>query len=195
MSGEPAQNAPAATVEPIVVPYADGVSRHVNVYSENGELVFVLPRKLSFWMVFGVAMTVAAPMTVGMLTLGLTKQWTAVALPVFQGLFMGVFFLIFSLRNWRKDFIIRLTPTHLTLGPMLTGGPQQEVSIDRKKIYRVAYVEHSGNLVVRATGEEMVELRPTPEPLALRFIARELSRQLGISDQSDEPELRASSAS
>jgi hypothetical protein len=53
-------------------------------------------------------------------------------------------------------------------------------SLPRARIHEVKYVSHSGNLVIRAHGREMVEWRPTEDAQTLRFVAARLRQALGL---------------
>jgi hypothetical protein len=54
----------------------------------------------------------------------------------------------------------------------------------RGDVYQVRYVAHSGAIVIRVRDRELFEFRPLPDPHALRWIAEELCRELGLRDES-----------
>jgi hypothetical protein len=55
-----------------------------------------------------------------------------------------------------------------------------KLTFARAAVYDVQYVAHSGNLVVRIHGSEMLEIRPSRDPRVLTWIAQELRRALGL---------------
>jgi hypothetical protein len=50
----------------------------------------------------------------------------------------------------------------------------------RDAVYEVKYVSHSGNLMIRARGHELIDFRPVKDPAALQWIAGVLREALGL---------------
>jgi hypothetical protein len=63
---------------------------------------------------------------------------------------------------------------------LLLFAPQLYAAVARGEVYDIRYVEHSGNIVVRAHRREMVEFRPSADDRIVRWIAAELRRALGL---------------
>jgi hypothetical protein len=51
-------------------------------------------------------------------------------------------------------------------------------AVPRGDIREIKYVFHSGQLVIHATGHEMIEVRPAKDPVALQWIAGQLREAL-----------------
>lgn len=60
------------------------------------------------------------------------------------------------------------------------GGGARTLRYPRGDVYDVQFIEHSGHLLVRVRGREMLELKPSTDPRVVRWLAEELRRALGL---------------
>ena len=89
------------------------------------------------------------------------------------------------IRSSRRPVVIELTADELRLENVRLafsekGEAPQRLRFARPSVYDVQFVAHSGNLVFRIRGTEMVEIRPARDPRVLAWIATELRRALGL---------------
>jgi hypothetical protein len=90
------------------------------------------------------------------------------------------------LQRLRRDptIIIELGPERLRLhniSPVMspdTTRIEQSLSYSRDRVYDIHYVDHSGNVIVRVRGEEMVEFRPSRDPRINRWIGEQMQAAL-----------------
>jgi hypothetical protein len=85
------------------------------------------------------------------------------------------------IRSAFKPMIIELTATTLSLLNVDLNGRPLDLVRPRKDVYDVRFIEHSGNLFIRAHGHEIIDIRPFHDPRILRWIAQTLRQTLGIS--------------
>ena len=88
-------------------------------------------------------------------------------------------------RSSRRPVVIELTADELLLENVRLafsekGEVPQRLRFARRSVYDVQFVAHSGNLVFRIRGTEMVEIKPARDPRVLAWIATELRRALGL---------------
>jgi hypothetical protein len=89
------------------------------------------------------------------------------------------------IKSSRRPVVIELTADELLLENVRlmfseTGEVAQRLRFARRSVYDVQFVAHSGNLVFRIRGSEMVEIKPARDPRVLAWIATELRRALGL---------------
>ena len=79
-----------------------------------------------------------------------------------------------------KPMIIELTATTLSLLNVDLNGRPLDLIRPRKDIYDVRFIEHSGNLFIRAHGHEIIDFRPFHDPRILRWLADTLRQMLDL---------------
>jgi hypothetical protein len=73
---------------------------------------------------------------------------------------------------------IELDAFRLTLRGLDPSLQLAEAAVPRRAIYEVKFAPHSGNLVIRAHGFEMIDFRPVDNDRAMRWIADTLQEVL-----------------
>lgn len=90
---------------------------------------------------------------------------------------------------WREVRYRRVVPAlelnahALIVRRLIPNDSKPERLLPRSKVYEVKYVSHSGKLVIRCRGEEMIELRPMRDPIVLSYVADVLHESLELEPQ------------
>ena len=85
------------------------------------------------------------------------------------------------IHGWSLPTVLEVSGTRLFLQNVNIDGAVQDVERARDAVYEVKYVAHSGNLVIRARGRDIIDFRPVDNPAALEWIAGLLREALGLS--------------
>lgn len=98
------------------------------------------------------------------------------------GLVLSIVHMWKTIRDRRKPPEIELTSDKLSIRWIgIQSGKLAKFILPRSQIYDVKYAEHSGNLVIRCHGHEILESRPVSDPIILQWIAAELREALHLS--------------
>jgi hypothetical protein len=79
-----------------------------------------------------------------------------------------------------RPMIIEVTGPSLSLLNIEIDGTYQDVIRPRESVYELRFIEHSGNLFIRAHGQEIIDCRPFRDPRMLRWLANVLVQALGL---------------
>jgi len=90
----------------------------------------------------------------------------------------GVLILAIFRRRLGRPMVIELDARELRLLNVNPGEPEPDRTFRRADVYDVKFVRHSGNLVVRVHGQEILEVRPSDDPAILEWLADTLHRAL-----------------
>jgi len=97
--------------------------------------------------------------------------------------FVGLI-LVVGLWTLRVTRRIELTPDALLLeniAPVMWSDPiPRQLRYARENVYDVQFIRHSGNLIIRVHGSEMIEFSPSNDPRVKEWMAAELRRTLGL---------------
>jgi hypothetical protein len=85
-----------------------------------------------------------------------------------------------AFRRARAPTIIEVAGPTLSLLNIETEETYQNIIRPRKDIYDVRFIEHSGNLFIRAHGHEIIDIRPFHDPRILRWLAQTLHQALEL---------------
>jgi len=186
---EPTAPAAGSAHQPAVLAYADSPARQGIAYElAAGTASFLIPPPPWYRRPeFGVALALIIQQSIW--TIVTTIRSPAQAFPACLailaggGVCIGIAVLIGW--QWRRPGFIELTPLHLRLRnirlyqlPQNSGARAADVRYPRDLVYDIHYVSHSGNIVIHVRGYEMIELRPSPDPHTVRWIAEGLSAAL-----------------
>ena len=81
-----------------------------------------------------------------------------------------------------RAMVIEVNEDSLSFLNTPMGDQRRDVVLPRRDVYAVKYVGHSGNLVVRAHGHEMLDWRPFRSPHMLEYVARLIREALGLEE-------------
>jgi hypothetical protein len=84
------------------------------------------------------------------------------------------------IRSNFKPMIIELTATTLSLLNVELNGRPLDLIRARKDIYDVRFIEHSGNLFIRAHGQEIIDLRLFHDLRLMRWLSDTLVQAMKI---------------
>jgi hypothetical protein len=165
----------------LTIPYADVPARLGIVYETRpGGLRMTIPR--SPGIVRDLWLTAAAEIVV----LGLVGLLSGANLCAI-GVFAALLGLVLLYRVFVANFgpaVIEVFDEAVILRNVETRTESRADTRDfvrpRAAVYEVKYVSHSGNLVVKARGHEMIECRPVRRPEALEWIAARIREALGL---------------
>jgi hypothetical protein len=85
-----------------------------------------------------------------------------------------------AIRRAFRPMIIEVTATTLSLLNVEIDGHPQDLLHPRDQVYDVRYVQHSGNVVIRVHGQEMIDCRPFKDPRMLQWLADVLCQALEL---------------
>lgn len=184
-----APSAPVPPGAPAVLPYADLPSRWGIVLDRTPERLLIVIPLAHRWR----SPEVVIPLIIAAAFFSAALYLLLVtALPrllagqlATTGLFIGVAAGMYLWKS-RKPVIIELTSSELIFrnAPFSRHEGQSHVQRDlflpREGIYDVKYVAHSGHLVIRIRGRELIETRPLPDPRLLQWLATELRAALSL---------------
>jgi hypothetical protein len=88
------------------------------------------------------------------------------------------------IRGAFKPTIIELTATTLSFLNVDLNGRPVDLIRARKDVYDLRFIEHSGNLFVRAHGQEIIDFRPFHDPRILRWLADALVATMKLNQAS-----------
>ena len=172
---------------PQVLAYADLPARHGIQYDIRPDgATFVIPQP-PWWRRAEIVVLIALLPFMG--GIGLYKGVTRGSVSRIAGsvLVMGILVAATvqtALR--RRAAVIEVTPTTVRLentGPVVGTAPEQAAGthhLPRELVYDVRYVEHSGHVIIRIRGHELIEFNPVRDRRANAWIAKELRRALGL---------------
>lgn len=125
------------------------------------------------------------PLAVAGYVLKLPRVNPAMLVQIGVVLVLGLSAAVLSVKSSRRPAVIELTSDELRLDnvrPKFSdkGEQPRRLRFARARVYDVQYIAHSGNLVFRIRGSEMVEIQPARDPRVLGWIAQELRRALGL---------------
>jgi hypothetical protein len=91
------------------------------------------------------------------------------------------------IRGAFKPTIIEVTATTLSLLNVELNGRPFDLIRARKDVYDVRFIEHSGNLFIRAHGQEIIDFRPFHDRRILGRLAETLRKELRMEDAVSHP--------
>ena len=172
---------------PAVLAYADLPARH-GIQYESGpdELTIAIPQGRWWARREAVAaMIVLALVTTLLISTSLLTR-SLRPLIIQGGVMLAVIVVSVVSMSRQKPVTLRVTRKYLRMEHVRPLYPSRAVLEKRlsypvSEVHDLHFVPHSGNIVVRVYGEEMIEFQPSPSPEVNLWVADELRRALGLS--------------
>lgn len=186
-SSSPEAEPPGPQDAPLVLPYAD-VPAQFGItceYRSDGVLIRIpqhIPPSARLLLFFALACFPFLAMVLPtMRTMGSSRDLLIVLAISIGG--SGLVIIAASVwprraTRWAKPIEIELNIAWLIVRNLEPGGPLSDRQLPRDQVYEIKYVPHSGHLVIRAHGCEMIDFRPVDSDRAMRWVAETLQAAL-----------------
>jgi hypothetical protein len=144
--------------------YADAPARNGITYGQTAD-GFLITIQIPIWR-RAAALATALPLVV----LFLTNIFVAIVV------FAVIIIAAVVRQQFTRPTVIELTADELVIQNLL--GATADYRVPRDAVYDVRYVSHSGNIVIHARGQEMLEFRPVGDCELLKWLAETIQTHL-----------------
>ena len=90
--------------------------------------------------------------------------------------FLVIIILAVARQKFTRPTVIELTADEFIIQNLL--GAAADYRVPREAVYDVRYVSHSGNIVVHARGQQLLEFRPMNDAALLKWLAETIQSHL-----------------